>query len=44
VFLGDLADRGIECERPADYLNEPTWVEILNATYGLGGFEPGGTT
>ncbi len=40
VFLDDLSDRGISCQRPADHLQDPAWVEILNATYGLGGFEP----
>jgi hypothetical protein len=40
VFLQDLADRGIRCARPRDHLDDPEWVELLNDTYGMGGFPP----
>jgi hypothetical protein len=40
VFIGDLADRGFRCQRPTDTLGDPSWVEALNATYGVGGFVP----
>jgi hypothetical protein len=39
VFLRDLEDRGISCERPTDPLRDEAWMEALNATYGTGGFD-----
>jgi hypothetical protein len=40
VFRRDLTDRGIRCGRPSNHLEDPAWVEVLNDTYGLGGFPP----
>jgi hypothetical protein len=40
VFLDDLHDRGVNCERPANHLEDDAWVRALNDTYGVGGFEP----
>ena len=41
VFVGDLRDRGVRCARPMNYLTDPEWVEMLNATYGFAGIDAG---
>jgi hypothetical protein len=41
VFLGDIADRGVKCRRPSDPLHDPSWIEVLNDTYGMGSFDIG---
>jgi hypothetical protein len=35
VFLSDLADRGMDCQRPTDPLQDPDWIEVLNCTDGM---------
>jgi hypothetical protein len=39
VFLSDLAEQGVHCQRPSDPLQDPEWIEALNRTYGTGAFD-----